>query len=730
MSRILIVSNRLPISTIRRGRTIKFKPSVGGLATGLKSIMGKFEEHLWIGWPGIVLDNSAENDRTKIISHLAQENCCPVFLTHAEVKDYYEGFCNKTIWPLFHYFIQYTRYDVNLWNTYVRVNELFCETVMAVARPDDVIWIHDYHLLLLPKMIRERLPGAAIGFFLHIPFPSFEVFRLLPWRREILEGMLGADLVGFHTYDYVRHFLNSIRSRLSCEISFGQITIGKRIVKTDTFPMGIDYERFAQAARIPAVKEKIENIRERVKGRKIIISVDRLDYTKGILHRLESFDLFLDKYSEYRGKVTLILVAVPSREGIEHYEKLKRQLDELIGRINGKYGTFEWMPLWYLYNFLDFPELAALYHAADVALVTPLRDGMNLIAKEFIASRHGTGGVLILSEMAGAAKELREAIVVNPNNADRIADALHRALTMSKREQIARNREMQKRLRQYSVQRWAECFIRELTVFKEQQRTVFSRKLSTDIQNVLLHDYHTGTRRLLLLDYDGTLRPFESRPQQAKPDKELMEILAGLSRHTGNDVLIISGRDKETLDTWFGGIALGMVAEHGVWIKEHDGEWEMIEYLRNNWKSEIRPLLELYIDRTPGSHIEEKEFSLVWHYRNADPALASMIALELKDALINLTINLGLEVLEGSKVIEIKNREINKGRAALRWISRGNYDFILAAGDDLTDESIFNVLDRKAYSIKVGFGFTNARYILDSSKEVRELLKSLVKKDI
>jgi len=665
--------------------------------------------------------------KEEISEKLSAESCRPVFLSQEDVENFYEGFCNKTLWPLFHCFTQYVVYTKSLWEAYRRANEAFCEAVIKVAESDDTIWIHDYHLMLLPKLIRERLPDVTMGFFLHIPFPSFEVFRLLPWRKEILDGLLGADLIGFHTYDYVRYFLDSVRRLIGYEHVLGQITADKRVVKVDAFPMGIHYERFAKGVLDRGVQREIKRIHKKVGERKIILSIDRLDYTKGISQRLEAFDIFLEKYPEYKEKVTLFLVAVPSRIKVEHYMLLKKEVDELIGRINGKYSTIGWTPIWYQYRFLGFPNLVALYNVADVALITPLRDGMNLIAKEFIATKTDGRGVLILSEMAGAAKELGEAIIVNPNNKEEVAEALKEALVMSDEEQMERNRIMQKRLRRYDVVRWAGDFMDSLSHIKKLQQELSARRLTQEMKKRLIGEYLKGNRRLILLDYDGTLIPFVEKPEKAKPDDELLALLEVLAREPQNDVVIISGRDKRTLGRWFSGLNVGLIAEHGIWIKEKEGTWEIIEPLGNDWKEEIRPLLEVYVDRTPGSFIEEKEFSLVWHYRKADPELASVRARELKDALLHLTANLNLGVLEGSKVIEIKSTGINKGRAALRWISKENWDFILAIGDDWTDEDVFAALPESAYSIKVGIDPSRAKFNLDSVTSVRLLLKDLVR---
>ncbi len=723
MRRLLIVSNRLPISIEKRKGSLQFRGSIGGLATGLGSFYKSYNS-LWIGWPGIVLDKiKGENEavKTKLISEL---NCHPVFLTQNDIENYYLGFCNRTIWPLFHYFTQYVIHDESLWGAYKRVNEFFCDAVMEIVKEDDIIWIHDYHLILLPKLIRERLPDSTVGFFLHIPFPSFEIFRLLPWRKEILEGLLGADVVGFHTYDYVQHFINNVRRLLGYEYNMGRIAAAGRIVMPDVFPMGIDYKQFSEANQKPEVRKEMIKFQKKLGERKLILSIDRLDYTKGIPQRLEAFDTFLERNPEYKDKIIIILVAVPSRTQVEHYKLLKKQVDELIGRINGKYGTIGWTPIWYLYRSLPFSSLAALYSISDVAVLTPLRDGMNLIAKEYVATKTEGKGVLVLSEMAGASRELGEAIIVNPHNNEELVEALEKALMMPEEEQRERNKAMQERLRRYNIVRWVEEFTERLLYTKKLQKEANAKILTSKMKDRLVGDYHKSKRRLLLLDYDGTLVPFFGRPEEAKPDDKLFKLLKTIAQNPKNQVVLISGRDKDTLERWFGNLNLSLVAEHGVWIKEK--EWGMVEPLTDKWKINISPILELYVNRTPGSFIEEKEFSLAWHYRKADPDLGSIRVRELIEILVNLTANLNLRVLEGSKVVEIKNIGINKGRAALRWISKEQWDFLLAVGDDLTDEDVFAVLPKIGYSIKVGFSPSKARFNLYLPRDVRLLLEELV----
>ncbi len=702
-----------------------FRPSPGGLAVGLSSLPESCER-LWIGWSGITSEKLSSEDKEQIKEKLATENCHTIFLSRRQIERHYQGFCNKTIWPLFHYFPMRTVYEKRFWDTYEEVNQAFCDEVVEIAKPDDCIWVHDYQLMLLPQLLRERLPDSEIGFFLHIPWPSFELFRLLPWREEILNGLLGADLIGFHTYDYVRHFLSSVCRIAGLEHALGNINIDNRVTKVDAFPMGIDYEKYSQAINDTAVGKEVDKILAKVGKRKIILSIDRLDYTKGIIQRLEAFDLFLSDNPEYKGEVTLVLVAVPSRTGVEDYKMLRERLEQLVSRVNGEHGTMGYMPVWYLYRSLAFNKLTALYNIADVALVTPLRDGMNLIAKEFIAAKPDSRGVLIISEMTGAARELGEALIVNANNKGAIVQAIKEALEMPPLEQVERNRLMQDRLRRYSVSRWSQDFLGALSDIKKTQEQMSSNRLSESMTEKLAEDCRKSSKRLFLLDYDGTLVGFKGKPAEAGPDDEIIDLLQCLSRDPRNTVVIISGRDRTTLEGWLGHIGTALVAEHGGWIRRAGRKWQSPVPFEMDWKETIRPILDLHTDRTPGSTVEEKDFSLVWHYRRADPELAYVRGHELRGALVNLTENLDVGVFEGNKILEVKSQGVNKGRGAEHWLVEQDWDFILAAGDDYTDEEMFSVLPDEAYSIKVGFTASRARFNVDSVKEIRLLLKRLL----
>ncbi|MFC1931557.1 bifunctional alpha,alpha-trehalose-phosphate synthase (UDP-forming)/trehalose-phosphatase [Chloroflexota bacterium] len=725
MSRLLIVSNRLPFNVVKKEGKLQFEPSLGGLATALGAFY-KSQPSLWVGWPGIELENMAKGEEKVITDKLLAERCYPVFLTAKDVDDFYLGFCNQTVWPLFHYFTQYVEYDPELWQAYIRVNEAFADAVAKVAEDDDIIWLQDYHFMLLPKLLRDRLPKSTIGFFLHTPFPSYEVFRLLPWRKEILEGLLGADLVGFHTHDYVWHFLTSIRNLLGYRTSVGQITTAERQVKADVFPIGINYEHYSGIARSPEVAAEVEKFRGKIGDQKIIVSVDRLDYSKGILNRLEGFSLFLDKYPEYKEKVVFILVIGPSRIRVEHYAQLKRKIEELVSVVNSKHSTIGWVPIWYLYSPLPYHSLIALYNMADVCLITPLRDGMNLVAKEYLATKTDGSGVLVFSETAGAARELGEALIINVNSMEEIAQAIAEGLTMPQKEQVARNRVMQARIQHYDVGQWASDFIASLRDFTKTQAKMVVKPLGNQDRNQLMSDYRKSQQRLLLLDYDGTLVPFAKTPEEAKPDAELKKLLGELSKAPENEVVLISGRNKDVLEDWFGSLNVGLIAEHGVWTKEKGKSWEMMATLTSDWKKGVRAIMELAVARIPGSLIEEKDFSLAWHYRKADPRIGELRIREVVNDLLNITANTNLKVLEGSKVVEVKSASLDKGVTALRWMARQKRDFVFAAGDDVTDEDLFRVLPSGAWSIKVRPGASLAKYSLDSPGDVRTLLQEML----
>ena len=731
MAKNIIVSNRLPVQITKLENSYVFNTTSGGLATGMDSVhQGK--NSLWIGWPGIACDSIDDDSYKPLINSLKKLNYYPVSLNKKEIDDFYYGLPNKCIWPLFHYFIEFSRFDEKYWDSYVEINKKFSEIVINNTEKGDIVWIHDYQLLLCPKMIKDIRPDVTIGFFLHIPFPSFEIFRIFPWRVQLIEGILGADLIGFHTYDYQRHFLSSVKRILKYEVSFNKVSLPSREVTVNTFPMGIDYNKFHDAANDhmdqknkerSELKKQLELHRKGDDGGKLILSIDRLDYTKGVINRIKAFDVFLTDHPEYREKVRLVMLTVPSRSDVPEYKKLKKETDEIVGRINGKHATVNWTPIWYYYRAMDFEDLIDLYMTSDIAMISPVRDGMNLVAKEFIATRVNLDGVLILSEMAGASKELFEALLVNPFDLNSMADSIYKALTMSLDEQKERNRSMQKRLRRYTVQRWANEFMRALnSVIKiDDTHTI---KIETAQKINIKKSFENSSKRLIIIDYDGTLVEFNENPELAIPDENLINLIKDLNKKTDTHVAIVSGRDKKFLNKWFGKIPITLIAEHGHYQKVNNEDWTNKLKVSNLWMEDLIPLFETFTDRTPGTFIEKKKNSLVWHYRKSDPELASDRVVEFKTVLTSL-ISEELQVLDLNKAIEIISVRINKG-VAISELFKNNYDFIICMGDDISDEYMFNTLPEDSFSIKVGNKNTNAKYYIQNPLEVRKLLKYII----
>ena len=664
--KLYIIANRLPVKVAGTNGKFAFSRSEGGLATGLDSLQTSYEKH-WIGWPGICANE--EKDQQEINEKLQEMNFHPVFLSEKQIENYYEGYSNSTIWPLCHYFYAYTLYKNCFWQSYQQVNRLFYEEICRLVRPGDKVWIQDYQLMLLPGMLRKIYPELCIGYFHHIPFPSYELFRILPERAEILKGLLGADFIAFHTHDYMRHFISAVERVLHLDFKLDEVQINNRVTRVEALPMGINYESYHKASENKEVHQAIERTRKLFGEHKLILSVDRLDYSKGILHRLRGFATFLEHHAEYHGKVTLAMVIVPSRDHVGSYAELKTKIDEEIGSINGRYSTMNWTPVCYFYHGFSLEELTAMYYVADIALVTPLRDGMNLVAKEYVATKCDNPGVLILSEMAGAAVELTDAIQINPNDTEQIENAICQALEMPEEEQ---------------------------------------------------------KQRLILLDYDGTLTALKPRPEDAQPTPELISILQQLASDPANHIVINSGRDHFTLEKWLGSLPVSMAAEHGAFYKEN-GVWHK-NIKKKEWGAGILSILQMFVDRTPRSHLEVKETALAWHYRESDAWLGTLRAQQLVNTLISLCTRQKLQILQGNKVIEIKSPDCNKGSEVGRLLANRRYDFVIAMGDDTTDEDMFQALPKSAIAIKIGSVSEAANYHLSAQSDVLPFLRSLLGK--
>ena len=730
--RLVIAAYRVPFKLTKTKTGYKAVQNSGGLVSAILSLSENFKQsknntnNSKIVWAGVA-DNipedlppgSFENKNFDIV---------PVTIRPKLNDLFYGGFCNDLIWPLFHYFPSYGVFNNDYYHAYEEANANYCEELIKIIRPGDFIWIHDYHLMMLPEMIRAKIPEATIGFFLHIPFPSFEIFRLLPrhWRESIIKGMLGADLIGFHTHDYTQHFIKSVKRTTGFEVHQNIIYTPNKRVKADAFPIGIDYDKFHDAC----LKEEVFHERQKIKihlgNQKLIFSVDRLDYSKGLLLRLKGYETFLEKFPSWHSKVVFNMVVVPSRDTIKKYGKLKKEIESTVGRINGQYSSLAWRPIIYQYKSLTFNEMVALYDLSDIGLITPLRDGMNLVAKEYVACQIENKGVLILSEMAGAAAELNEALIINPSDNIEMADAIFNALEMKPEEKHIRIERMQARISNYNVFTWAHDFFNQTFDTKGLQKSMSVRFVNSLISSEILANYRKSDRRIIFLDYDGTLVPFAKFPELATINENTLEIIKKLSGDHKNHLVIISGRDKNFLETQFIGINVSLIAEHGYYCRIGKGDWKSTINTEEHWKDAILPIMNEYVSRCNGTFIEEKTGSVAWHYRNADQDFAQLRLHELRDDLSEIIRHkTDFEILEGHKVLEVKSGRYDKGQAAVALLVNQNYDFILAAGDDKTDEFLFRALPDSTCSIRIGLNPSFAKYNVVEISSFLKLLESL-----
>lgn len=712
-TKIITVANRLPVTI---GDTIKKSP--GGLVSALDGVSGEFELH-WIGWPGVVTED--DKRQAKIRRQLGKYDFIPVFLSEQEVDGYYQGFSNSALWPAFHYFPHYVRVESDWWDTYTKVNQKFADRVIAEAADDDLIWIHDYHLMLVPQMIKRKRPKLRIGFFLHTPFPSYEIFRCLPKRKEILEGVIRADCIGFHTYGYLRHFRSSLIRLLNIEAEMDGFGVDNRRTSLGVFPIGINAQAFVDGIKTDDCKKHLKQLRKTYAGKKIVLSVERLDYTKGVIRRLQAIERFLQRRSE-KNDVVFIFISVPSRDVVKEYTQLREEVSSLIGRINGSFSDIHHTPVHFINRSVEFSELCALYSAAQVALVTPLIDGMNLVAKEYLACHKDGKGSLILSEFAGAAHELYDAIIVNPYDIESMVNGLQRAIDVDTHDK-QRSSIMRKHILEFDSQNWARAFVRQMQSMSDSRMPSGAGDTSLD---KVIDLFSKATRAAIFLDYDGTLREFERLPSQAAPNKELLGLLENLSAK--HDVHILSGRKSSDLDKWLGRLPITLISEHGYSIRFADKDkWKKMQKRLNlSWKPQIIEIFERYVATTPGSFIEDKNCSVVWHYRRSDPEFGAWKSQMLLGMLSEMISNLPIEVHQGHFTIQVSSVQVNKGAAVQQCLSKTDYDHIICAGDDPTDETMFTVDHPGLHSIKIGKGDTHAQYRIPSPAELAKYLVKLI----
>jgi trehalose 6-phosphate synthase/phosphatase len=727
--RLVVVSNRLPLTL--RGSSAGWvgERSAGGLVTALEPVMSR-RGGIWLGWPGEGPDRADAGRQAALRSWERERGFAAVDLPKTLATRFYQGYANQVLWPLFHQFPSRLEYHPEGWTAYVEANQRFRDAVMARLEPGDVVWVHDYHLMLLPRMLRESAPDLAIGFFLHIPFPASDVFRILPRREEMLAGVLGADYVAFQTHGHLQHFRSSLLRILGISSEMGRVLVDGRAVRLDALPIGIAPETFVGLLeKDRSVRASREALCRRFEGRRLLLAVDRLDYTKGIPERLRAYRRLLEGAPELRGQIVLVQVAVPTRERISRYRELKAEVNGLVGEINGDFGTPDWTPVVYIRRSVSRAELVALYAASDVGWVTPLRDGMNLVAKEYVACQRGGEGVLVLSEFAGAAAEMGEAVLVNPYDEERTAAAVERALALPAEDRRERMAALFGRVSRMNAFAWAERFtgnLEQAAAAREAQRFGLPPPLAL---KEAVAAFRASRSPILLFDYDGTLVPYASRPRDAQPPEHLAPLLARLASGVGRRVALVSGRARADIERWLGQVdGLWLAAEHGAVVRPPGGEeWQALRpSLPLDWKGRVLPVLEHFVDRTPGSLIEEKEYSLVWHFRMSDPEVGEWLANELVGTLEELLAETELRAVRGHKSIEVRLTWANKGEVVRHMETAGpEADFRLALGDDRTDEDLFAALPRDAWTIHVGPGDSSARFHLAGPDEVRHLLEAL-----
>jgi trehalose 6-phosphate synthase/phosphatase len=734
---LVVASNRLPVRVSIQKDGFDVSPSVGGLAAALRAVRG---DSVWVGWPGTVVPDGLVS---KVTRRLRVDRLVPVYLSAEEEEDFYGRVCNDTLWPLFHYFGDRLRITPEAWQRYVEVNERFADVILEQCGPGTRVWVHDFHLMLLPQLLRRREPDLPIGFFLHTPFPSSEVYRLLPEREALLRGVLGADYVSFHIGDYSRHFRSSCLRVLGVDSTPDAVELDARRIGVGVDPIGIDVDGFRETLRDPETARLHAQIEEQYAGRSLVLGVERLDYTKGIPQKLLAYERFLERDPTRAQTTTMLQVLVPSRLESPEYQAQRNEIELLIARINGRFGQPGVTPVEYLHRDISKAGLVALYRRADVMMVTPLRDGMNLVAHEYVLCQAEPGlpgrfrGALLLSEFAGAAQVLPGALLVNPWDTENMVEHLATALDLDPRARRRRLETMAKRVEALDCKRWADTF---LTRLARHSRRVRRRRPPPAVDEPVLERlqrrFVRARSRTIMLDYDGTLRELEPHPDLAIPTPEIRMLLRDLASLHSTDVHIVSGRRQRNLEQWFGQLPIHLCAEHGYIAKPPGGEWRPLVDLDLSWLPSIDRLLRRVAADVPGVHVERKSCSVAWHYRQAEPEYGSWRAHELLNDLREHLAGAPAEVLLGHRVIEVRARGVDKGLYVRRVFPSGKSStrFVIGLGDDRTDHDLLDSLPPGSIAGHVGGLLPSARSAdgprehvhIVGPGEVRSFLRDLV----
>lgn len=725
MSRCLLVSNRLPLAYSEKSH--EFVPSSGGLVSAIKGLDAKkvgydFE------WLGIMTDD-VDLEKINQLKEIpfGDLRCHPIVIPKDLYNLYYNSFCNNVIWPLFHYERSMVQHCDQGWNSYQQVNEMVADAIIREAREDDTIWIHDFHFFLVPGFIKAKRPDLKVGFFLHIPFPSSEIFRELPQRKEILLSLIMCDLVGFHDLSYLTHFKSSLSRVL------GENTNLFNDRKWGVYPISIDTKHFVNLTNAPETDVFIQRYAEQKKNKRWILGVDRLDYIKGLILKLKAFEEFLRRYPEEKEKVQMVQIVIPSRTDVQEYQDLKQKVEQLVSSINGEYGTPTYMPIHYLFHSVSEFELSALYQLSEVMHVGSRRDGMNLVCLEYVVSQKATHpGTLLLSEFTGAHSTLSYALSINPWNIEETAVKIKEALDQPQEQRSREMMAMHEFLNRYTSSEWARIFMRDLHREVHSTKKVLSS--SKDGKFPWLQDL-SGKRVLFFCDLDGTLAPISPHPSQVRIQQETQELLRQLAQ-TNCQFVVVSGRDREFLQHQFidNDYKFPLAACHGAYsYSPETKEWNnLIPHDSTKWKDDILEILKLYTSRTPGSFIEDKGHAVTWHYRNSPAEFADFLANKLFIELEESLTSLPAQVTRGKKVIEVKSLHASKGFFVQHWLEKQEYqpDIVIALGDDTTDEDMFEYLQGQSeiqpFCIKVGDEKTYAKYSMKGQSTVNLFLKNLI----
>lgn len=732
--KLIVVSTRLPIRLVRKvAGEFLLEQSTDNTINTINALLHQpdflektgIDQVEWIGAADFTL-NTWRSDLA-ILEDLPYR-LHPVFLSKKMEEGAFKGFTHSTLYPLLIALPGHSEINPEWYAQFKAVNYEFCREVQNIAGPDDLVWIHDYGLMLLPDMLRQRMPEMVIGYYQHAPFPHRSILQILPdaWRRELLEGMLGADFTGFQTHEFAGYFQDAARAMAGAERDGDWLSTRFHQSRTGVLPMGVDAARIRELTGLHTVEAMANDVREIMGHRKIIFSKERLGYARGILQRLLAYETLLRLHPEWREKVVFLLHLMPEPETGSRLSERKKLIEDTVQRINTEWGDPDWRPV--VYRQLDFePEtLTACYLAADVALITPLCRGMSLPAKEFVAAHADEKGVLVLSEQDAAVADLADALVVHPHDQADMVNCLHTALRMPPEQQQQRMRRLHAQVTAFDVQRWAIDFM-DATDEAAARRAAFNPALLTpESSQQLIRRFHTAPRRLLMLDYEGTLTTPEYGPQGHTPDPELLAKLERLCSNEHNTVAITSGYSSAELDRWFGKLQLILVAENGAKGRFMGKPWQTMINDRADWKPAVRQAMDYFTARCPGSKIEEQEHSLVWDYSQTENTAGERMSGMLIGRIETLLPGQPVQVNKNHKRIEVRTALLNKGRMADWIVRQARFDLALVVGNDKKDEDMFASMDKSnSITIRVGKSGSCAQHCVLSHESVIDLLESL-----